>query len=66
VGGLIASGIFCIPNVYVWLIVRLVIGFMSGVRLVATARFIEETLPQQLFAPLISVLYFTCSFGENV
>ncbi len=45
VGGLIASMIFCIPNIYVWLCVRLVIGFMSGVRLVASARFIEETLP---------------------
>lgn len=44
-GGLIASMIFCIPNIYVWLCVRLIIGFMSGVRLVATARFIEETLP---------------------
>jgi MFS family permease len=64
--GFITEFCMCIPNIWVFIIGRLITGFVAGVRLVATARLIEEYVPQRTFSLIITIMYFSVLFGLNV
>lgn len=64
--GLITEFSMCIPNIWIFIIGRLITGFVAGVRLVATARLIEEYVPQRIFSLVITIMYFSVLMGLNI
>lgn len=54
------------PNMFVFICGRCIIGIISGVRIVAIARFAEEYSPSWFYGPIAAILYFVILLGANI
>ena len=51
---------------FVFICGRCTIGIISGVRIVAIARFAEEYSPSWFYGPIAAILYFVILLGANI